>query len=202
MVLPAVTFASTSGYTKTMTFKAKLCQATVRDLPDSSRIDPYPGNYKGMLVYGRVTRHTRSPETLSFTCAHWNFSGVRLDEVLNDDQCFPSKKHACQDYFTTPIAGTNINWVKEITCGAVGGSGGSSSGCGHSLTYIVKLAGAFVVLQTDQQGSSPVPWVITMLEHSTFHVHRGASGNPSTPYGRENQRPQDWVLPNSVFAGD
>jgi hypothetical protein len=218
--LPAVAAASPSGNNRTMRFTAKLCHATVRDLPNTARIDPYagPNNLdKGQLVYGTATPHTRTPNTLSFTCVHGAFSSLRFGELLSDGGCSPSKAHPvylgdpgkvpmqplCKPYGSTSLAGTNINWVEEFICGAAGGSGRSTSGCGHSLTYILKLHGAFVVLDTVERGSSPSPWVVNMLQHSTFHVDRGAGGNPDTPFAGESQKPQDWTLPNNwLLDGD
>lgn len=206
-VLPAAAFASTTGYQKTMQFKAKQCQARVRDLPDSARLDPDPGADgldKGQLIYGKASRN---PSTLSFECVYGQFSGESLSWVIKSGSspCWmpnappsarsrPYYSGPCTPWPFTHVPGTNVDIFTLQACGAAGGGSGRTSGCGPWLTdYVLTLHGAWIKFDLYQKSSSAVPWIVTMLQHSTFHVERGAGA-----FGNINPRsPQDWTLPNN-----
>jgi hypothetical protein len=200
--------ASTSGYNKTMIFKAKQCQAVVRDLPDSARIDTQrgaSGTDKGQLIYGKASR---DPTTLSFTCVYGQLTEKSLGRVLSDDlttsSCSPGgpgvvlgpgrqRMPPCRPYPFTNVSGTNVNFFTFTLCG--GSSGSSGPACGSSLEYALALHGVWILFDASQRSSlSPSQWVVTMLQHSTFRVQRGAGGNPKNPFLNE---PADWILPNN-----
>lgn len=195
--------ASPESYDKTMKFSAKDCQAVVRDLPGSARIDKYPGSSnldKGQLVFGPPSKN---PRTIVFRCFRQPFSEEMLSWALQSEStspCYlpghlptgqqPGASRVCKPWGFTHVAGTNVDFYTAQTC-----AGGSR--CGNVADYVRRLAGGFILCDPSQSSSSPVSWIVTMLEQSTFHVERGAGGNPYDPnHFFDQYRPQDWILPN------
>ena len=204
---PSPASASTKSYSKTMQFTAKDCQAVVHDLPNTARIENEPGSSgtdKGQLVYGGPSTN---PPTISYTCIHQAFSGEMLSwaiQAASTSPCYlpmhpPTGRmrggfRVCAPWPFTHIAGTNVDFYTAEMCGASGGG----SHCASISDYVRTFSSGFVLLSIRQVSSSPVPWIVTMLQQSTFDILRGAGGNPADPNRFfDRNSPQDWTLPNN-----
>ena len=100
----------------------------------------------------------------------------------------------CQPWPFSHLTGTSVDFYSAQICGP--GSGGPN--CASISDYVRTVGSGFILLSIRQVASSPVPWIVTMLQHSTFNVLGGAGGNPDDPNTLFDRfSPQDWTLPNN-----
>ena len=100
----------------------------------------------------------------------------------------------CQPWPFTHLTGTSVDFYSAQICGP----GGGGPRCASISDYVRTVSSGFVLLSIRQVASSPVPWIVTMLQHSTFNVLGGAGGNPDDPNTYFDRfSPQDWTLPNN-----